>query len=177
MLKPPKHLFKKEIKMFIETIIGCVIAAAGYYFYRENKKDNKQEVALSPTIVSNVGKYVGQLAAGSAGVWGGVNDEHDKAYTESVLASRPDWRGLGYCPAGSFEFEVQADGAITGSANIYGHICPVQGRPVLAVGANEIEFTVLAHMVKLKFENGKVSGLLWEGHDLLKRANIVGQRV
>lgn len=163
--------------MIIETIIGCVIAAAGYYFYRENKKDKGQEVAPSPTIVSNTGKYAGELVAGSAGVWGGANDEHEPKYTAQVLNERPDWRGLGYCPAGSFEFEVQPDGGISGSANIYGHICPVDGRPVLAVGANEIEFTVLAHMVKLKFENGKVSGLLWESHDVLKRANIIGSRV
>lgn len=163
--------------MILETILGCVIALAGAYFYREYKKEAKQEVAPSPVVMRNTGKYVGQLVAGSDGTWGGTNDEHDKAYTDSILASHPDWRGLGYCPAGSFEFEVQPDGAITGSANIYGHVCPVQGRPVLPAAANEIEFTVLAHMVKLKFENGKVSGLLWEGHDLLKRANIIGNRV
>ena len=33
--------------MIIETIIGCVIAAAGYYFYRENKKD---KVSPSPSV-------------------------------------------------------------------------------------------------------------------------------
>lgn len=33
--------------MIIETIIGCVIVAAGYYFYKENKKD---KVVPSPTV-------------------------------------------------------------------------------------------------------------------------------
>lgn len=163
--------------MFLETILGCVVALAGAYFYREHKKEAKQEVAPSPTVVSHVGRYVGDVVPANNIGWGDANDEHDPAYTAKVLAEIPHWKNSGYCPGGTFDFEVHPDGGITGKAVIYLHNEPVQGRPVLPVGANEIEFALASHMVKLKFENGKVSGLLWEAHDLLKRANIVGQKV
>ena len=164
------------MELFFTVLFIVVIA---YVLYRGKKLgyfDKKTEVA--PVVVkSHVGRYTGALNPATSGVWGGANDEHDQAYTAQVLAGNPEWRGLGYCPGGSFNFEVHHDGGITGAADIYGHSCPVDGRPVLGAGASEIEFTVLAHMVKLKFDNGVVTGLLWEGHDVLKRANIVGSRV
>lgn len=155
-------------------IIAAVMAVIAHKKGLFNKKHEAN--APAPVAKSPVGKWAGQLQPATSGTWGGANDEHDPAYTAQVLAGRPDWRGLGYCPGGSFSFEVHADGGITGAADIYGHACPVDGRPVLAAGASEIEFTVLAHMVRLKFDGEAVSGLLWEGHDLLKRANIVGGR-
>lgn len=155
-------------------IILAVLAAIAHKKGLFNKRDEAN--APAPAVKSPVGKWAGALQPATSGTWGGVNDEHDPAYTARVLSERPDWRGLGYCPGGSFSFEVHADGGVTGAADIYGHACPVDGRPVLASGANEIEFTVLAHMVRLKFDGDTVSGLLWEGHDLLKRANIVGNR-
>jgi len=153
----------------LAAIIALVVA------YKKGLFDKKHEAAQPAAVVkSPVGKWSGQLQPATNGVWGGANDEHDPAYTAQVLTERPDWLGLGYCPGGSFNFEVHADGGITGAADIYGHSCPVQGRPVLS--GNEIEFTVLAHMVKLKFDGDTVTGLLWEGHDILKRANVVGSR-
>lgn len=159
------------------TWIVLVVIIALIIAHKKGLFDKKHE-ANAPTAVvkSPVGKWAGALQPATAGTWGGANDEHDPKYTAQVLTERPDWRGLGYCPGGSFGFEVHADGGITGAADIYGHVCPVDGRPVLATGASEIEFTVLAHMVKLKFDGDTVTGLLWEGHDLLKRANIVGSR-
>lgn len=159
------------------TVLFIVVIA--YVLYRGKKLgyfDEKTEAA--PVAVKlHVGRYTGALNPATSGVWGGANDEHDLAYTAQVLAGNPEWRGLGYCPGGSFAFEVHPDGGISGAADIYGHSCPVDGRPMLVAGTSEIEFTVLAHMVKLKFDNGAVTGLIWEGHDLLKRANIVGSRV
>ena len=162
------------IYLFLVLVVGyCIFRAKklGYF----DKKDN-QAAGIVTEQKSFDGKWDGQLNPATNGAWGMPNDEHAPAYPAQVLAGRPDWRGLGYCPGGSFRFEVHADGSITGAANIYGHACPVQGRPVLSAGASEIEFTVLAHMVKLKFDGDTVTGLLWEGHDLLKRANIVGNR-
>jgi hypothetical protein len=156
--------------LLLAAVILAIVA------YKKGLFDKKHEAAQPAVVVkSPVGKWAGQLQPATAGVWGGTNDEHDPAYTAQVLAGRPDWRGLGYCPGGSFNFEVHADGGITGAADIYGHACPVDGRPVLT-GA-EITFTVLAHMVTLKFDGDTVTGLLWEGHDTLKRANVVGGRV
>lgn len=164
--------------MFLETVLGCVVALAGAYFYREHKKDKKQEVAPTPAVVNHVGKYIGNANQANQIAWGDANDEHTPEYTAEILTQVPQWRGLQYCPAGPFDFEVHPDGGITGKVLIFNeHVEPVQGRPVLPVGANEIEFALASHMVKLKFENGKVSGLLWEGHDLLKRANIIGQKI
>lgn len=163
----------------MEFLVLISIVTIAYCLYRGKKLGyfDKYPEAETPVVVkSHAGRYAGALNPATAGVWGGANDEHDPAYTSQVLASNPEWRGLGYCPGGSFNFDVRADGVISGAADIYGHSCPVDGRPVLAAGANEVEFTVLAHMVKLKFDNGAVTGLLWEGHDTLKRANIVGSR-
>jgi hypothetical protein len=160
--------------VFIAAVVIAFIAYRAKKLGYFDKKDHAEAGVI--VAESYLGKWEGQLQPATSGAWGSANDEHDPAYTAQVLAGRPDWLGLGYCPGGSFSFEVQADGGITGAANIYGHACPVQGRPVLAAGAMEIEFTVLAHMVKLKFDGGAVTGLLWEGHDPLKRANVVGKR-
>lgn len=162
-------------------IVALVVIGA---IYEQNRKRRSQAGASLPTPApvsaapwSPVGKWSGQLVPGSSGTWGGANDEHSKDDTDRTLAERPDWRGLGYCPGGVFEFIVHPDGLITGAANIYGTNCPVQGRPAIALdGRKEIEFIVMAHMVRLKFDGDSVGGLLWEGHDTLKRANIVGRR-
>jgi hypothetical protein len=104
-----------------------------------------------------------------------VNDEHSPADTAATLAARPDWRGLGYCPAGTFDFTVGADKIIRGFATIYGHRVNVLLNPYMH--ESNIEFFVDGHVVNLTFDNGKVTGRLWEGHDKLKRATVSGIRV
>lgn len=166
------------LQIFLLVVVVVIVGV----LYERNRK-RKTKPSIEPVVAntaahawSPVGKWAGQLVPGSAGTWGGANDEHDAKVTAQVLAERPDWRGLGYCPGGEFEFVVNPDGLITGAATIYGVPCDVQGRPAIALDGHEIEFTVMAHMVRLKFDGDAVSGLLWEGHDELKRANIVGQR-
>jgi len=160
-------------------VLVVVLVVVGVLYERKRKtKPNIEPVNTAAPVAawSPVGRWVGQLVPASTGTWGGANDEHNAKVTAQVLAERPDWRGLGYCPGGEFEFVVNPDGLITGAATIYGVPCDVQGRPAIALDGREIEFTVMAHMVRLKFVGEAVSGLLWEGHDELKRANIVGGR-
>jgi hypothetical protein len=165
----------------METILICVgLVVVAWLAHRAKKLgyfDVNHEAAQPAVVVkSPIGKWAGDIARVNEIAWGDPNDEHTPEYTAKTLAQEPSWRGMKYCPGGVFAFEVHADGSITGEANIYGHICPVQGRPVLAAGAMEIEFTVIGHWVRLKFDGDAVTGLLWEGHDLLKRANVVGRR-
>ena len=156
-------------------IILAVLAAIAHKKGLFNKKDEAN--APAPVVKSPVGKWVGDIVQANQIAWADANDEHTPAYTAQVLAQEPSWRGLQYCPGGTFSFEVHPDGGITGGAVIFiTHPEPVQGRPVLANGATEIEFNLASHKVRLKFDGDTVSGLLWEGHDLLKRANIVGKR-
>ena len=166
------------LQVFFLFVVLLIIGIA----YERNRKRKSKASAPAPAPApvvapwSPVGRWAGQLVPGSTGTWGGANDEHDPKITAQVLAQRPDWKGLGYCPGGEFEFVVNPDGVITGAATIYGVRCDVQGRPAIALDGREIEFIVMAHMVRLKFDGETVGGKLWEGHDELKRATIAGRR-
>ena len=161
-------------------LLFVVLVIVGVAYEKNRKRKSKNTPAPTPVNTpppwSPVGRWSGQLMPGSTGTWGGANDEHDPKITAQVLAQRPDWKGLGYCPGGEFEFVVDPDGEITGAATIYGVRCDVQGRPAIALAGREIEFAVMAPMVRLKFDGDTVGGKLWEGHDELKRATIAGRR-
>lgn len=165
----------------ILAIAITLIAIVAAYKHKQRQKQSVQTIASAPVErppaapASHAGTYRGTLTPGSTALWGGPGDEHEPTYTADILKERPDWAGLGYCPSGQFEFTVAHDGTVSGHAWGWGADCPVEGTPVLV--GNSIEFTVWCHWVRLEFNNGAVTGLLWEGHDLLKRAHISGVRV
>lgn len=167
--------------MIIETIIGCVIAAAGYYFYKEHKKDSKQETPVTAPIPL-VGRYTGLLTPptapdGSMLAWAAPNDEHTPAYTAKILAERPDWHLAGYCQAGTWDFTVHADNTITGAALLFNEYRePITGTPSVD-GNGNVTMALASHWISLSFKDGKVTGKLWEGHDELKRSIVTGNKV
>jgi hypothetical protein len=166
--------------MFIESIIGCVIAAAGYYFYKEHKKDFKQETPVA-VLIPLAGRYAGLLTPptapdGSMLAWGAPNDEHPPAMTAQVLAERTDWKGAGYCQGGTWDFTVHADNKITGAASVFGHHEPIMGTPSVDTNGS-VTMALQSHWISLSFKDGKVTGKLWEGHDELKRSIVTGSKV
>jgi hypothetical protein len=162
-------------------IILIIIAGAAYEHDRKRKsKARSQPTPVpAPVVQSIAGRYTGTLTPptapdGSMLAWGAPNDEHPPELTARVLSERPDWRGLGYCPGGTFEFVVAENGAITGAASVFGHHEPIVGAHTVTGG--QVTMPLRSHWISLSFADGSVTGKLWEGHDELKRSMVSGLR-
>lgn len=149
--------------MILETILGCVIAAVGVYFYKQNKKDKKEQTPVVsnsmpfPCVIegtldaSPMEDRVKALAIEAQSK--GITITGD--YATDVAAQKGEMALLGY----SFRFEFNKTGQIIPSVshcNLFGVNYPVQGgmNPDGSLGMDIVVETARVQ-VQGKVENGK----------------------
>lgn len=149
--------------MFLETIIGCVVLGAGWYFYKENKKESKEQAPVLsnampfPCVIegtldaSPMEDRVKALAIEAQSK--GITITGD--YAADVAAQGGEMTLLGY----SFKFEFDKNGQIvpsTSHCNMFGVNYPVQGgmNPDGSLGMDIVVDTARVQ-VQGKVEDGK----------------------
>lgn len=105
------------------------------------------------------GNYVGSITPASNGVFGDGSWPRGDA---TLLVERPDILGYGYALGGDFNFNVAADGTLSGVFTIWGYPCQIQAGQVPA-GGNEVTVILPGSTAYIKFNgNGQVSGSVYE---------------